>query len=148
MSKSKKRKQIAEINIVPYVDVMLVLLVIFMITAPIMTQGVQVDLPQASAKPLATVEKPPVVVTVDKQGNLFLSIAAIPTHPLEPQVLQAEVVAALAQDPKRQILIRGDKSVSYDLVLSAMVLLQGAGVPSIGLETRDGGSISSNPKPG
>lgn len=146
MQKStKRRKQIAEINIVPYVDVMLVLLVIFMITAPIMTQGVQVDLPSASAKPLATVEKPPVVVTVDKTGNLFLSIASVPSQPMAPQVLQAEVVAALTQDPRRQVLIRGDKSVSYDTVLSAMVLLQSAGVPSIGLETRD----SINPlKPG
>jgi biopolymer transport protein TolR len=133
----KKRKQISEINIVPYVDVMLVLLVIFMITTPIITQGVQVDLPKAAAKPMPSEDKPPIVVAVDKRGNLFLSIAATPTHPLAPQLLQAEVIAALQKEPQRKVLIRGDRTVDYDTILSAMVLLQQAGVPSIGLETRD-----------
>lgn len=132
-----KRKQIAEINIVPYVDVMLVLLVIFMITAPLMTHGVNVTLPQAKAKPLAHNDNIPVVVSVNKEGKLFLNIAQNPARPIKPEILQAEVAAALVRNPKRQILIRGDKRVSYDIVLQAMVVLQHAGVPNIGLETED-----------
>lgn len=132
-----KRRQIAEINIVPYVDVMLVLLVIFMITAPLMTSGVNVELPQAKAKPFTHNDNLPIVVSVTKEGNLFLNIADDPAKSIKPEILQAEVAAALIRNPKRQVLVRGDKRVSYDTILQAMVVLQHAGVPSIGLETQD-----------
>ncbi len=139
MNKFQKpsRKPIAEINIVPYVDVMLVLLVIFMITAPIMSHGVNVELPQARAKPLAPSEDIPLVVTVNKEGKLFLNIAENPVQSIQPTVLQAEVAAALSLNPKRLVLVRGDKRVNYNTVLEAMVVLQRAGVPSISLETED-----------
>lgn len=129
-----KKKPIAEINIVPYVDVMLVLLVIFMITAPLLTQGVHIDLPQGEAEPLSTEQPLPVVVSVNEQGELFLNISDNPKLPLMPNDLYIEVAAALKRNPDRAVLIRGDKRVAYDTVLSAMVILQQAGVPSVGLE--------------
>lgn len=130
-----KRRPIAEINIVPYVDVMLVLLVIFMVTAPLITQGIDVDLPAANAKPLKVKSELPIQVSVTKDAKLYLSIAQNPKKPIEPALLQAEVAAALVRSPKRQVVVKGDKNVSYDIVVQTMVLLQNAGVPSVGLET-------------
>src|SRR6187200_1256994 len=102
MSMTKKnrfqRRPMAEINIVPYVDVMLVLLVIFMITVPVLTQGVHIDLPQASSEPLPHDEKPPLVVSVDGSGSLFLDSDKTP---LEPTELAVKIRAALQVDPKR-----------------------------------------------
>ena len=134
---TKSRRTIAEINIVPYVDVMLVLLVIFMVTAPLITQGVKVDLPEAQASPLSPEGALPVVVTVNEAGDMYLNIAEMPNQAISPNQLQIEVAAALLHDSKRQVMVRGDKKVSYSAVLEAMVLLQQAGVPSVGLETSD-----------
>ncbi len=128
-------KPVAEINIVPYVDVMLVLLVIFMITAPLLTQGVQVDLPQASASVIEQKQEEPLVVTVDKIGNYFLNITATPSQPIMPQALASEVAGAIKRNPERQVLVRGDEQVSYGQVIAAMVVLQEAGVPNVGLVT-------------
>jgi len=128
-------KPVAEINIVPYVDVMLVLLVIFMITAPLLTQGVTVELPQAAAKVLDEQPSKPLVVSVDRTGNYFLNISDKPTSPMMPDEVESRVKAALAQDPKRQVLVRGDENVAYGQVVEAMVLLQDAGAPSVGLIT-------------
>lgn len=127
------RRPMAEINIVPYVDVMLVLLVIFMITTPLLTQGVQVDLPQAKAEPLPHDEKPPVVVSVDASGQLFLDSDKTA---LQANDLAVKVNALLKLDPKRAVLVKGDKSVEYGRVLSAMALLKQAGVPKVGLMTQ------------
>lgn len=134
-----QRRSIAEINIVPYVDVMLVLVVILMVTAPLMTQGVQVDLPQAQANPLSPDHDLPVVVSVTANGDLFLNIAANPTEPMPALNLQHEVAAALVRNPKRAVVVKGDKAASYELIVQAMVLLQQSGVPSVGLETSDPG---------
>jgi biopolymer transport protein TolR len=128
-------KPMSEINIVPYVDVMLVLLVIFMITAPLLTQGVQVDLPQAAASVIDKKQEEPLVVTVDKMGNYFLNIATNPTAPLMTKDLSLQVAAALKRNPDRQVLVRGDEQVPYGQVVSAMVVLQEAGVPNVGLVT-------------
>lgn len=128
-------KPMAEINIVPYVDVMLVLLVIFMITAPLLTQGVQVDLPHAAASVIDKKQEEPVVVTVDKIGNYFLNISSNPTSPLMAKDLSLQVEAALKRNPDRQVLVRGDEQVPYGQVVSAMVVLQQAGVPNVGLVT-------------
>lgn len=128
-----KRKSMAEINIVPYVDVMLVLLVIFMVTAPLLTQGVQIDLPQAKSDPLPPDQKPPVVVTIDAKGLLFLENAKVP---LPAADLAVQVQAALKQDPARAVLVRGDKNVDYGQVMAAMVLLKKAGVAKVGLMTQ------------
>lgn len=123
----------AEINIVPYVDVMLVLLVIFMITVPVLTQGVHINLPQASSEPLPHDEKPPMVVSVDTEGAFFLDADKTPIAPAE---LAVKVQAALRVDPKRAILVKGDKAVAYGQVMKAMVLLKQAGVSKVGLMTQ------------
>ena len=132
-----KRRIIAEINVVPYIDVMLVLLIIFMVTAPLINQGVQVDLPSAHAKELSFTDVLPVVVSVNQHGVLYLNIAKDSTAPISEENLQVEVAAALARNNNRQIIMKADKNVSYDTVLQAMVLLQQAGAASIGLQTSD-----------
>jgi biopolymer transport protein TolR len=125
----------AEINVVPYIDVMLVLLVIFMVTAPLLKEGVKVDLPQSSAEPLEESPTPPVVVKVDAQGNYVLRIGAEAEQSIDSQSLLTKVAAVLRLHPETQVLIAGDKGVSYGAVVSAMALLQQAGAPSVGLMT-------------
>lgn len=131
----RKRRSIAEINVVPYIDVMLVLLVIFMVTAPMVNQGVAVDLPSANAKPLAKNSTTPIIISVNQGGELFLNISPQPDSPIHAGKMQLEVQAALRKEPKRSVMVKADKRVSYNTVLDAMVLLQQAGVPSVGLET-------------
>lgn len=128
-------KPVAEINIVPYVDVMLVLLVIFMITAPLLTQGVTVELPQGAAKVIEEQKTPPLVVTVDRTGNYYLNIADKPSSPMMPKDLAKRVAATLKKNPNTQVLVRGDEQVAYGQVVEAMVMLQEAGAPSVGLIT-------------
>lgn len=132
-SRYAKRRLMSEINIVPYVDVMLVLLVIFMVTAPLLTQGVQVDLPQSKAETLPQDQKPPLIITVDKQGNLFLDQAK---EAIDAGALAIKVHAALKLDPTRAVLVRGDKQVDYGKVVEAMVLLKRAGAAKVGLMTQ------------
>lgn len=122
----------ADINIVPYVDVMLVLLVIFMITVPVLTQGVHIDLPEASAEPLKHDEKPPVVISVDAAGALFLDSETVS---ISISDLAVKIQAALRLDPKRAVLVKGDKAVPYGQVMKTMVLLKKAGVSKVGLMT-------------
>ena len=126
-----RRKRIAEINVVPYIDVMLVLLVIFMITAPLLTTGVQVDLPQATAAAVDNPDNETLVVTVDRRGQLFLD-----DREITATALQSKVAAILRVRPKTPVLIRGDRQSSYSDVMQAMVLLQAAGAPSVGLVTQ------------
>lgn len=135
MLNERKRRSIAEINVVPYIDVMLVLLVIFMVTAPMINQGVEVELPTASAKPLNREASLPIIVTVSSKGELFLNISTDPTSPIHASKLKSEIAAALMRDPKRPVSVKADRRVSYNTVLDAMVLLQHAGVPTVGLET-------------
>lgn len=131
-----KRRPIAEINVVPYIDVMLVLLVIFMITAPLITAGVKVDLPEASAEPLSGDVEPPLIASIDASGNYYLSIGASSDQALEPHQLVELVVAHRKLNPKTQVLINGDKAVAYDKVVKLMALLQQeVGLDSIGLMT-------------
>lgn len=125
----------AEINVVPYIDVMLVLLVIFMITAPLLTQGVKVDLPQADAKPMDEDAKRPLVVSVDKQGVFHITYDDDRTQTVEDEELQRQAAAILATNPGIPVLVKGDKDVDYGRVIRAMVLLQQAGAPNIGLLT-------------
>ena len=125
----------AEINVVPYIDVMLVMLVIFMITAPLLTQGVKIDLPEASADPMDDPDKEPVVVNVDAAGNLYLNVGDAPDRPIDADTLVNNVAAVLRRQPGKSVLVRGDHAVDYGTVVSAMVLLQQAGVPRVGLVT-------------
>ncbi len=131
-----RKRPIAEINIVPYVDVMLVLLVIFMVAAPMLMQGVEVELPEATAENIQSVQEEPIVMSVDAQGQYFLNIAAEPDKPLDAVSIAQQVKAALTQDPKRSVLVKGDNKVAYGTVVAAMVILQQAGAPSVGLLTR------------
>jgi len=126
-----RRKRISEINVVPYIDVMLVLLVIFMITAPLLTPGVKVDLPKAAATAVDNPDRETLVVTVDRRGKLFLD-----DREIGAQALQSKVAAILRVRPQTPVLIRGDRQAAYNDVMQAMVLLQAAGAPSVGLVTQ------------
>jgi biopolymer transport protein TolR len=131
----RRRRVVAEINVVPYIDVMLVLLIIFMVTAPLVTQGVKVDLPQASAEALPEDSKPPLIASIDKQGRYYLSVGDSAKSPLDADEMSALVSAQLALDPAAQFIVKGDGDVSYRSVINLMVLLQSSGVPSLGLMT-------------
>jgi biopolymer transport protein TolR len=130
----RKHKRIADINVVPYIDVMLVLLIIFMVTTPLLSQGVKVDLPKAAAKVLPN-QNVPIIVSLDHNGNYYLNIAATPEAPINTSTLGSEVAAALQKNPERRVYVRADQSVNYGKVISAMVLLQQAGANSVGLMT-------------
>lgn len=125
----------SEINVVPYIDVMLVLLVIFMITAPLLSQGVKVELPQAAAEPIQADQQEPLVVTVDVDGNYFLNIGEDQDEGIDHETLVQRVAAVLRHQPGTNVLVRGDKDVNYGKVVTAMALLQNAGAPSVGLLT-------------
>ncbi len=130
-----RKKPMSEINVVPYIDVMLVLLVIFMITAPLLSQGINVDLPQAPSDPIESKQKDPLVVSIDRSGDFYLNVGEKPDKPIDPDVLVKRVAAVLKHQPGTPVLIRGDKKVDYGRVVAAMVLLQQAGAPSIGMLT-------------
>ena len=131
----KNRRPIAEINVVPYIDVMLVLLIIFMVTAPLLKQGVDVDLPTAPANPLDVNSPEPIVISVDEQGGMYLNIAPDADAQIDADSLIRRVKAALAKEPKRPVMVRGDANGPYQNVVSTLVLLQQAEVGSVGLVT-------------
>ncbi|MDN3517075.1 protein TolR [Aquisalimonas lutea] len=131
-----KRKPMAEINVVPYIDVMLVLLVIFMVTAPLLYQGVDVDLPQADAEPLPQDAEDPVIVTVNRDGELTVSIGSDPDKPVSAEEVTDLVSRVMRNNPDTPVLVRGDEAVRYGRILDAMAMLQRAGVPQVGMMTR------------
>ena len=135
MAGNRKRKPMSDINVVPYIDVMLVLLIIFMITAPLLQQGVEIDLPQASANPLPPDQHEPVVVSVDRKGDFYLDIGDEPSKPIDAQLLVNRVAAVRKLKPNIPVLVRGDREVGYGRVVDAMVLLQQAGIDKVGLMT-------------
>ena len=133
-----RRRPMAEINVVPYIDVMLVLLVIFMITAPLLNLGVEVDLPKADAEPLESQQgDEPLVVTVLENGDLYLNaggdLDGTSSGLIDPDSLVATVSAIVRRNPDVQVLVGGDQAVGYGQVYNAMVLLQKAGVTKVGL---------------
>lgn len=136
----QRKKPLAEINIVPYIDVMLVLLVIFMIATPLINQGVNVSLPKANAVEIKTQQQIPLIVTVNASGQYFLNTDNNSQSMLSPKQLLIRVAAELQVDRKqgvtRQVLVKGDAEVLYGKVVQAMVLLQQAGVPQVGLMTQ------------
>jgi biopolymer transport protein TolR len=128
----------AEINVVPYIDVMLVLLVIFMITAPLLNLGVEVELPKADAEPLETEQSiEPLVVTVLENGDLYLNaggdLDGTSSGLIDPETLVTTVAAIVRRNADLQVLVGGDERVDYGRVYNAMVLLQKAGVSKVGL---------------
>jgi biopolymer transport protein TolR len=135
-----RKKMMSEINVVPYIDVMLVLLVIFMITAPLLSQGVNVELPQAAAKPLPAPDKEPVVISVDSVGNYFINYGDSQDKPIPLATLVNRVAALRKYQPKIPIYVKGDRKVDYGRVVELMALLQGAGVEGVGLVTTPPGT--------
>ncbi len=130
-----RKKPMSEINVVPYIDVMLVLLIIFMVTAPLLSQGVKVDLPQVPSAPLPPNETEPVIVNVDKNGNFFINYGENQDKPVSAEVLVNRVSALLKYQPGIPVLVGGDKNVAYGHVVHVMTLLQQAGTPSVGMMT-------------
>jgi len=131
----RRRKLVSEINVVPYIDVMLVLLIIFMVTAPLLQQGVDVDLPTAPANPLDVDSPEPIVISVDKAGLMYLNIASAPDSSIDATSLVKQVRKALRKQPKRPVMVRGDANGPYQNVVRTLVLLQQANVESVGLVT-------------
>ena len=131
----RKRRPMSDINVVPYIDVMLVLLVIFMITAPLLTQGVKVDLPQAPAAPIDAKSEEPLIVSVDADGRAYLNYGEGQDRPIDPETLTARVGALLRHKPGIPVLVKGDRDAAYGTVVRVMSLLQQAGAPTVGLMT-------------
>jgi biopolymer transport protein TolR len=128
----KRRKLMSQINVVPYIDVMLVLLIIFMVTAPLLNLGVDIHLPQSAAKSVQD-NKEPVLVSVDKDGSFFLTLGGTQREPIDADNLVRKVSAFVRANPQVSVMIGGDERVDYGKIYQAMVLLQQAGVPKVGL---------------
>ena len=137
MSPRRSRQApMSEMNVVPYIDVMLVLLVIFMITAPMLTQGVDVDLPSTEAEPLPVdTEKEPVIISVDSNGGYFLEVGDDRGKPKSLGTVVDEVASILAERPEADVFVRGDEHVRYGTVIRLMSSLQSAGAGQVGLIT-------------
>ncbi len=134
--RTPRKKQMADINVVPYIDVTFVLLIIFMVTAPLVQTGVDVDLPQADTQPVEQVDTPPVIVSVDKNGGYFVDLGDQENDPVDARTLLVRVAAVLRNKPETQIYIRGDEHVGYGKVVTVMAALKNAGVNNVGLMTR------------
>ncbi|WP_100639797.1 protein TolR [Marinobacter salexigens] len=136
MMPENRKKPMSEINVVPYIDVMLVLLIIFMVTAPMLTQGVKVDLPETSSQPIhADKNVESIIVSVDSNGAYYVEIGDKGSDPMALAEVRAQVAKILSERASRDILVRGDENVDYGTVVRLMAALQGAGATSIGLIT-------------
>jgi len=133
----RKRRAVAEINVVPYIDVMLVLLIIFMVTAPMLMQGVQVDLPDAPAEPVENQDSEPLIVSVDKVGRLYINLGRDDKQALELATIKQRVSAVLRRDPDKPVLVWGDAAVPYGRVVEVMTAMQASGASSVGLVTEE-----------
>ena len=132
----QKRKLMAEINVVPYIDVMLVLLIIFMVTAPLLTQGIKVELPKAGAEPITEMpDQPPLILSVDAEGNLYINVGDDEDSPVSGQEIVARTGAVLRNRPETPVLVKADRAVQYGFVVGAMVLLQQGGANNVGFVT-------------
>ena len=129
-----RRRTIAEINVVPYIDVMLVLLIVFMVTAPLMTQGLGIKLPEADAESLPQQEEP-LVVSLNKNGEYFFNLNENPQAPLPLGDIQDWLRKIVQTRPNVQVLIEGDGDVAYRGIVNLMQALQSTGVKQVGLLT-------------
>src|SRR3954466_12675373 len=135
----RRRRLMGEINVVPYIDVMLVLLIIFMITAPLLTEGVKVQLPKAGARPIPPEmmkDSKPIVLSIDQNGRLFLNYNKPEDEPIDADKVEAEAAAVLRRAPQTVVLVRGDYRVAYGEVVGAMTILQRAGADKVGFITQ------------
>jgi biopolymer transport protein TolR len=133
VTRGRGRRLMGEINVVPYIDVMLVLLIIFMVTAPLLSQGIKVELPQAAAEPLAP-DVEPLVLSIDVEGGLYLNIGD-PQAALQPEQALELVSAVLRREPERPVVVKADRAVEYGRVVEGMALLQQAGAQKVGFAT-------------
>ena len=133
----RKRRAVADINVVPYIDVMLVLLIIFMVTAPMLMQGVKVDLPDAAAEPVDNQDSEPLIVSVSVDGEFYLNVGGNEKQALELATVKQRVAAVLRRSPNKPVLVWGDQAVAYGSVVTMMTALQEAGAPSVGLVTEE-----------
>jgi len=136
MTKKLKRKPMAEINVVPYIDVMMVLLVIFMISTPLLTQGVKVDLPQASTETLEIEVADTLIAKVDQRGNLYLTLGNGNEESVTRDNMLEQVKQFILEKPQTTVLVAGDEETEYRLVMDLLVLLSSAGIPNVGLMTK------------
>ena len=133
----KGRRLVAEMNVVPYIDVMLVLLIIFMVTAPMLTQGIKVDLPKASAEPLPPdpSDVKPLILSVDAEGRYYLNIGSNEESAIDDNTVVQRVKTVLGREPKTPVLVKADQNVPYGRVVTGMVLLQQSGAEKVGFIT-------------
>ena len=135
--KHGRRKPMGEINVVPYIDVTLVLLIIFMITTPMLQTGVEVDLPRAESAMVEQKEgEPPIVISIKEQGEYYINVDGQNDERIEPEVINERVAVVLSNKPGTQVLISADKGVDYGTVVTVMAALKNAGVPTVGLMTK------------
>ena len=138
MARNKQLKLMGEINVVPYIDVMLVLLIIFMVTAPLLTQGIEVELPDAASEPLdddLLRDHRPLILSINASGDLFLNIGKDEEQPIDEVTVVARTLAVLRREPETPVLVRADETVAFGRVVTAMVLLQQAGAKKVGFVT-------------
>ena len=133
--KQKKHRPMAEINVVPYIDVMLVLLIIFMVTAPLLMQGVKVELPEATTEPVDNQDPEPLIVSINSGGELFLNLGADEQQVLSLATIKQRVSVVLRRNPDKPVMVWGDRNVPYGDVVVLMAALQEAGAPQVGLVT-------------
>ena len=140
MIQTGKRRLLSEINVVPYIDVMLVLLIIFMITAPLLTQGINVDLPKASAQPVAADSNEPLVLSIDKEGRFYLNIGDKNDAAIDEAAVVERASAVIRRNPQIQVLLKADQAVPYGRVVLGGSLLTQAGAQKMGLLTDPSGA--------
>jgi biopolymer transport protein TolR len=136
MTKQRKRRLMGEINIVPYIDVMLVLLIIFMITAPLLTQGITVDLPEVGAEPLdpeMLAQNEPLILSIDRDGMFYINVGDDPEAPIDDDTVLQRAGAVLRQAPETPVLVKADEAGNVGRLARGMALLQEAGAPSISI---------------
>jgi biopolymer transport protein TolR len=135
----KKRRMVAEINVVPYIDVMLVLMVIFMVTTPVITQGVKVELPKSKAEPIEQLKdnKTPILATIDESGLYYFEKDGVQKGPFNAEALQSEVMNTLTIEPGTQVIIKADGRVDYSSVIQLLNMMKDAGAAAVGLMTDD-----------
>jgi biopolymer transport protein TolR len=143
MKRNRGRKLMGEINVVPYIDVMLVLLVIFMVTAPMLSQGIKVDLPKAGAEPIEPDKLEPLVLSIDREGLLYVNIGDPDSPQTSDRILEI-ASAALRREPQRPVLVKADTAVAYGRVVEGMVLLQKSGAKKVGFVTEP---VADGPRP-
>ena len=132
----KRRNLVADINVVPYIDVMLVLLVVFMVAAPLMIQGIVLNLPEVTNQVLPREKEDPLIISVDSEGTFFLEVQSTQNDALSPEELANQIKKILKVHPRLQVVVRGDGKVEYQKVMELMSVLQSAGAEDVGLITQ------------